>query len=107
MKWKIHRCNCREVWAIQSRKKKMTADTILLKGDWMTELKPERHRNPKGFVTTLNTEEVILDPSQEVVHQFTKGPKLIYDKKNVDFNQKNGKYLYFAADGTCYMLNPD
>ncbi len=30
--------------------------------------------------------------------------KLIYDKKNVNFNIKNGKYLFFAEDGTCYIL---
>jgi hypothetical protein len=105
MKWKIHRCTCREVWALQNRKRKVTAETILLKGEWKTELKPERRCDPKGFVTTLNPDEVILNPAIEDVEQFTQISKLIYDKMNVEFNQSDGQYLFFANDGSCYMLN--
>ena len=90
MKWKIHRCNCRKVWAIQSRKSKITANTILLNGNWLTQLKPEGSCNPRGFVTTLKSNEIILNPATELVEQFVKVPKLIYDKRNANFNQNKG-----------------
>lgn len=104
MKSKIHRCNCRKTWAIQNRKTHITATTILLFGKWTTELKPERKRNPKGFVITNNSEEIMINPSIDVVEKFLKIAKLIYDKKNVNFNVSYGKFLFFAEDGTCYIL---
>jgi hypothetical protein len=104
MKYKIHRCNCRGIWSVQSRKAKITASTVLLNGKWMAELKPERSCNPKGFVTTNMCEDIIFNPASELVEQFVKIAKLIYDKRNVDFNVKQGEYLFFAEDGTCYIL---
>jgi hypothetical protein len=104
MKSKIHRCNCRKVWSIQNRKTKVTANSILLTGEWYAELKPERRCDPKGFVTTKRSHEIIFNPSLNYIENFIKVEKLIYDKKNVNFNIKNGKYLLFAEDGTCYIL---
>src|SRR3954464_10891107 len=107
MKSKIHRCNCRKVWSIQNRKNKVTATSILLIGEWFAELKPERRCDPKGFVTTEKSHEIIFNPSYEYVTSFVKVEKLIYDKKNVNFNVKNGKYLFFGEDGTCYILKKE
>jgi hypothetical protein len=107
MKSKIHRCNCRKVWSIQNRKTKVTANSILLIGDWFAELKPERRCDPKGFVTTKKSEEIIYNPPHEYIKNFIKVDKLIYDKINVNFNIINGKYLFFAEDGTCYILKKE
>ncbi|WP_045516754.1 hypothetical protein [Neobacillus niacini] len=107
MKSKIHRCNCRKVWSIQNRKTKVTASSILLIGEWFAEIKPERRCDPKGFVTTNKSHEIIYNPSQEYVENFVKVEKLIYDKKNINFNIKNGKYLLFAEDGSCYILKKE
>lgn len=104
---KIHRCNCRKVWSIQNRKTKVTANSILLIGEWFAEIKPERRCEPKGFVTTNKSQEIIYNPSQEYVENFVKVEKLIYDKKNINFNIKNGKYLLFAEDGSCYILKKE
>lgn len=104
MKCKIHRCNCRRIWSIQTRKTNTTASTVLLNGKWIAELKPERRSNPKGFVTTNRREDIIFNPAFELLEQFVKVAMLIYDKKSVNFNVKHGEYLYFAEDGTCYIL---
>ncbi|MDR6999906.1 hypothetical protein [Neobacillus niacini] len=104
MKSKIHRCNCRKTWSIQNRKSRVTANTVLLIGAWTTELKPERKSNPKGFVTTQKSGEIIFNPANDLVEQFVKVTKLLYDKENVHFNIDQGEYLYFAEDGTCYVL---
>lgn len=107
MKCKIHRCNCRKVWSIQNRKTKFTANSILLIGEWFAELKPERRCDPKGFVTTKKNQEIIYNPPHEYIENFVIVEKLIYDKKNVNFNIKHGKYLLFAEDGTCYILKKE
>jgi hypothetical protein len=104
MKYKIHRCNCRNIWSVQCRKKKITAKSVLLNGNWTTELKPERSLNPKGFVITDQAQNIIENPSLELIDRFIKVTKLIYDKKTVNFNINSGKYLFFAEDGTCYIL---
>lgn len=107
MKCKIHRCNCRKVWSIQNRKSKITAQSILLIGEWFTELKPERRCEPKGFVSTKMSREIIYNPTDKYLENFKIVDKLIYDKKNVNFNIKNGKCLFFAEDGTCYILKKE
>ncbi|MCM3571429.1 hypothetical protein [Neobacillus mesonae] len=107
MKYKIYRCNCRKLWSVQSRKEKFTAESILLNGKWNTELKSERRLNPRGFVITNHTQDIIPNPPIELVNQFTKTSKLIYDKNSVDFNIKFGEYLFFANDGTCYLLKKE
>jgi hypothetical protein len=103
MKCKIHRCNCRKVWSIQNRKFKITSQSILI-GEWFTELKPERRCEPKGFVITKENREIIYNPTIKYLENFKIVDKLIYDKINVNFNIKNGKCLFFAEDGTCYIL---
>ena len=104
MKSKIYRCNCRDLWSIQNRKTKTTARTVLLKGKWTTELKPERKSDPKGFVSTNRSHDLIINPPSEYVAEFKKVTQLIYDKTNVNFNVKHGDYLYFAEDGGCFIL---
>ena len=104
MKSKIHRCNCRKVWAIQNRKTKVTADSILLNGEWYAELRPERRCDPKGFVAAKKSQEIIFNPAREYIENFRIVEKLNYDKKKVNFNIKYGKYLLFAEDGSCYIL---
>ncbi|MGG1396772.1 hypothetical protein ABE288_02795 [Bacillus salipaludis] len=104
MKSKIHRCNCRKIWSVQNRKSRVTASSVLLNGTWTTELKPERKCNPKGFVTTRKSGEIIFNPTNDQVEQFVKVAKLLYDKENVHFNIDQGECLYFAEDGTCYVL---
>ncbi|MCM3116413.1 hypothetical protein M3610_14000 [Neobacillus sp. MER 74] len=104
MKFKIHRCNCRKLWSIQTRKTKFTAISVLVDGRWGTELKPQRKYNPKGFVTTNAKQDIIVNPTVEEVGKFEKVAKLIYDKKNVNFNVHQGESLFFAEDGTCYLL---
>ncbi|WP_144548009.1 hypothetical protein [Bacillus sp. X1(2014)] len=104
MKFKIHRCNCRKLWSVQTRKIKFTAFSLLLDGSWGTELKPHRKYNPKGFVTTNGKQDLTVNPTAEEVEKFEKVAKLIYDKKNVKFNVHQGKSLFFAEDGTCYLL---
>ncbi|MEH7072732.1 hypothetical protein [Neobacillus drentensis] len=104
MKYKIHRCNCRKLWSIQTNKTKFTALSVLLDGSWYTELKPQRKYNPKGFVTTKGKQGIMVNPPLEEVEKFEKVSKLIYDKKNVNFNVSEGNSLFFAEDGTCYLL---
>jgi len=105
MKWKIHRCNCRKIWSIQNRKKKIIAKSILLNGNWTTEVKPNRRVDPKGFVITNDTHDIIIDPPIELLTQFKKATKLIYNKNTVEFNIKYGEFLWFEEDGSCYLLN--
>jgi hypothetical protein len=105
MKCKIHRCNCRKIWSIQNRKKRITAKSILLNGNWTTEVKPDRRLDPKGFVITNDTQEIITDPPMELLKQFKKVTKLIYNKNTVEFNIQFGEFLWFAEDGSCYLLN--
>ncbi len=83
---------------------RITAKTVLLNGNWMSEIKPNRISNPKGYVTTSKIQDIILNPDTELVAQYNKEAKLIYDKKNVHFNVNSGKYLFFAEDGACYIL---
>ncbi|WP_342429688.1 hypothetical protein [Neobacillus sp. FSL H8-0543] len=104
MKFKIHRCNCRNIWSVQNRKTKLIVSSILLNGKWSTEIKPERIRNPKGFVTTTSSQDIILNPALELVEQYIKVEQLIYDKRKVNFNLKEGENLYFADDGSCYVV---
>ncbi|MDF2792187.1 MAG: hypothetical protein K0S80_5289 [Neobacillus sp.] len=107
MKSKIHRCNCRKVWSIQNRKFKITVQSILLTGEWFAELKPERKCEPKGFVTTKKSRGIVYNPTSKHLENFTIVDKLIYDKKNINFNIRNGKCLFFAEDGTCYILKKE
>lgn len=81
MKSKIHRCNCRKVWSIQNRKFKITVQSILLTGEWIAELKPERKCEPKGFVTTKKSREIVYNPTSKYLENFKIIDKLIYDKK--------------------------
>lgn len=104
MKSKIHRCNCRNTWMVQNRKRSITATTMLLNGKWYVELKPERKSNPKGFVVTDNSEDIMINPPKQLIGNFDKIKKLLYDKENVCFNVQHGEYLYFADDGACYIL---
>jgi len=104
MKFKIYRCNCRKTWSIQNRKSKVTAGTLLLNGQWGTEVKPERRENPKGFVTTNGSNDIIINPASEIIDKFVMVKKLIYDKTNVNFNVEQGEGLYFAEDGNCYII---
>ncbi|WP_134701182.1 hypothetical protein [Ammoniphilus sp. YIM 78166] len=104
MKSKIHRCNCSNTWTVQSRKRSLTAHTILLNGKWYVELKPERKCNPKGFVATDRSEDILINPAVELIENFDILNKLVYDKENVFFNVYHGEYLYFADDGACYIL---
>lgn len=104
MKSKIHRCNCRNTWTVQNRKRSITATTMLLNGKWYVELKPERKSNPKGFVVTDSSEDIIINPPKQLIGNFDKIKKLLYDKENVFFNVHHGEYLYFADDGACYIL---
>jgi len=104
MKFKIYRCNCRKTWSIQTRKSKVNVGSVLLDANWSAELKPERKHDPKGFVTTHGETGIIYNPDHGLVEQFIKVKKLIYDKKNVNFNVNQGECLYFAEDGTCYIL---
>lgn len=104
MKSQIHRCNCRNLWSIQNRKRKIIASSILLKGDWTAELKPERRGEPKGFVTTIQSENIIINPHGGVLEKFERISKLLYDKQKVNFNITQGRYLYFSEDGSCYIL---
>lgn len=104
MKSKIHRCNCRNTWTVQNRKRSITASTMLLNGKWYVELKPERKYNPKGFVATDSSDDIIINPSEQFVKRFVKIKKLVYDKENVVFNVDHGEYLFFADDGACYIL---
>lgn len=104
MKSKIHRCNCRKTWTVQNRKRSITVNTMLLNGKWYVELKPERKSNPKGFVVTDRSEDIMINPPEQLMESFDKIKKLIYDKENVSFNVHHGEYLYFAGDGACYIL---
>jgi len=104
MKFKIYRCNCRKTWSIQTRKSRVNAGTVLLNASWTAELKPERKNDPKGFVTTNGDTGIVFNPDHELIAQFVKVKKLIYDKKNINFNVKQGECLYFAEDGTCFIM---
>lgn len=76
----------------------------MLNGNWTTEVKPERRLDPKGFVITNNTQDIIPDPPMELLKQYKKVTKLIYNKSSVQFNMKYGEFLWFAEDGSCYLL---
>ena len=54
------------------QKTHITASTVLLNGTWNAELKPNRRRNPKGFVITNRWQDIILDPPIELVEQFVR-----------------------------------
>lgn len=104
MKSIIYRCNCRKLWSIQNRKRKQTAQSILLIGDWTTEIKPERSRNPKGFVATTESRKLVLNPSIELIEKYIKITKLMYNPADVSFNIISGRNLYFTEEGACFLL---
>ncbi|WP_147535490.1 hypothetical protein [Bacillus marasmi] len=105
MKVRIHRCNCRKIWAIQTRKVKQTANSVLLIDQWNTELKPDRRVNPKGFVTTKDCNSIVLNPANELLENYIKITKLVFNKEEVSFNFTNGRNLFFSEDGACYLLS--
>lgn len=104
LKAKIYRCNCRNLWSIQNRKMKLTANSILLIGEWLTECKPKRNCNPKGFVTTTECRNIVVDPSAELLKNYIKITKLVYNKAEVSFNFNNGSHLFFNEEGACYLI---
>ena len=83
---------------------KQTARSILLIDGWHTELKPVRKKNPKGFVVTNESKNIILNPEDDSLINYIKIAKLIYNKVDVCFNITEGKHLFFAEDGSCYIL---
>lgn len=100
----ISKLNHLGIETVRNRKRFITANTMLLHGKWYVELKPERKSNPKGFVVTDHSEDIIINPPEQLIKTFDKIKKLVYDKENVLFNVHNGEYLYFAEDGACYLL---
>ena len=78
------------------------APRILVAGVWRTECKPERKYNPRGWVVTQK-EDTILNPTEDVLKDFVKLDRLMYDREKVTFNITSGEALLFDETG-CYVV---
>ena len=75
---------------------------ILIVGKWNTEVKPEKKDNPRGWVYADHS-QIILEPTGELLSQYIKSEKLIYDKNRMEFSIEEGVNLLFDEDG-CFTL---
>lgn len=91
------------MWTSHTYKSCAKAGTILVFGEWRTEVKPQRRSNPKGWVVADHI-DVILNPEKHLINQFHKTHKLLYNKEEVSFNIQYGKYLLFDEEG-CTLLH--
>jgi hypothetical protein len=64
----------------------------------MTEVKPARRNNPKGWVKTDHT-NVVINPEPNEVFKYKKTQRLVYDKDSMTFNINQGDALLFNEEG--------
>lgn len=102
MKNIIHWCKQKKMWTSHTYKTCTKAEIILINGQWLTETKPNKKDNPRGWVVTGH-ENVVINPSPETLSLFYKKEKLLYDKYNIEFNHLNGENLLFDGDG-CFTI---
>lgn len=98
MKNIIHYCKQKKAWTSHTYKECTKAPSILVKGGWSTEVRPERKTNPRGWIVTNHT-NVIINPVCEEVTSYKLKQKLIYDKVNMTFNINQGQALLFNEEG--------
>jgi hypothetical protein len=104
MKNIIHWCMVKKMWTSHTYLSCTKAESVLILGPWLTETKPGRRSNPKGWVVTDHT-NLVLNPTEDHLKYFEKSARLIYSKNLVEFNYKDGICLLFDRDG-CFLLEP-
>lgn len=65
-------------------------------------MKPNNKTNPRGFIV-CDSSQIVLDPDESVLENYTRGNKLKYDKDVVCFNYDSGENLYCNDDG-CWLM---
>lgn len=103
MKNIIHYCKQKKKWTSHTYQSCAKAPSILVVGEWKTEVKPKRKSNPRGWITTDHT-NVIINPEPSEVDQFTKAQRLLYDKDNMMFNVNQGEALLFSEEGAFVLI---
>lgn len=105
MKARIHWNIQKRLWTVHTYKGCEWARYVVIKGDWITEVKPNNKSNPRGFV--------VCDRSQVELHNgFLPAEflpdlenELRYDKKLVKFNLEGGRDLTLVPFGAFMWRN--
>jgi hypothetical protein len=90
------------MWTSHTYKSCAKSTTILINGKWFTETKPHKKDNPRGWIVTSH-ENVIINPSEELLSSFVKIEQLVYNKQSVEFSSNEGEYLLFDDMG-CFLV---
>jgi hypothetical protein len=101
----IHWNKQQKKWTSHTYKGCSWSDVILVIGNWYVETKPEKKKNPKGWVCT-DSRNVILNPTECQLGKYQKLEQIFYDKQKATFNITNGHGLLFDREG-CYTLIPN
>jgi hypothetical protein len=73
---------------------------------WTTEVKPYLKSNPRGFVLTNDKNTSFIDSATSQIllnEHYTK--QLIYNKKDMFFNENVGEKILFTPDGAFILLH--
>lgn len=97
--WNLHK----KQWTSHTYKHCSIASTILVEGDWKTEVKPTRRTNSRGWVV-CDHKQVTLNPSDEQIYsKYRIAKRLMYDKISQRFNIESGQGLLFVP-GRCFII---
>lgn len=102
MKNIIHWCQPKRRWTSHTYKTCAKAEVIVVTGEWHTETKPNKRSNPKGWIVT-DSDNVIVNPSDNLISKIVKKERLIYDKNTATFNSNRGTMLLFDREG-CHLV---
>lgn len=101
-------------WSIHVKSCCYQGHYVIIDGPWLTEVKPNRKSNPRGWVTARShqvkffcAEDTALPENREALDdaQHRKGDRLRYDKVNMSFNLENGLGgLLFTPEGAFTLM---
>lgn len=96
MKAIIHWNKQKKLWSIHTWRGCEWGSHIFVKGDWITEVKPDKASNPRGWVVVDRSQVEILNNSEALP---SKGKQLLYDKQSMGFNITKGVNVMFLPEG--------
>jgi len=106
IKTRIHWNQQEKRWTAKTSKGCPRSSYILVVNGWTTEVKPYLKSNPRGFVLTNDKNTSFIDSvtSQILLNEhYTK--QLIYNKKDMFFNENVGEKILFTPDGAFILLH--
>jgi hypothetical protein len=86
----------KKMWTIHTYKGCEWATHIRIRGEWYTEIKPNKPSNPRGWVVVDREQVEILNDKDSPI---LVGEQLTYDKINKEFNFERGNGLLFLPNG--------